>query len=166
MHTSMHGMTLIEMMVVIALIGIGMSVATPSFNAMIARNQATTQINELITSISFARSEASKISGTISMVPTNDDGNATTGDFIGGWCVVAGSRAEGDCSAPVIRQFPAMKNVTSLQLQSAETVQFDAFGALNNATTNITLDFCAPVKSRKITISLVGRVSVTDMVCP
>lgn len=164
MHTSMQGMTLVEMMVVLALVGIGMTIATPSFNAMIARNQATTQINELITSISYARSEASKISGTVSVVPSLDDGNATTGDFIGGWCVVSGTRADGDCSAPVIRQVPALQGVTSLT--ASGSLQFDAFGALSNAAANRTFSFCGQAKSRQITITLVGRVSVTDLVCP
>jgi len=158
----MQGMTLVEMMVVVALIGIGLTIATPSFNAMISRNQATTQINELITSINLARSEASRISGTVSIQATNPGVNF---DFVNGWCVVAGS--SGNCNGPVIRNFPALQGVDSLRLSESGTLQFDAFGALNNATANRTFRFCGPIKSRLITISLVGRISLSDtVVCP
>lgn len=161
MHTSMQGMTLVEMLIVIALIGVGMSVATPSFNAMIARNQATTQINELVTSINLARSEASKISATVSIQAATP---GTNFEFMDGWCVVVGN--PGNCAGTVIRDFPPLLGVTSLRSESA-VLRFDAFGALSNEVANRTFRFCGPVKSRLITISLVGRVSLSDgVVCP
>jgi len=165
MHTSMQGMTLVEIMIVIALIGVGMTVATPSFNAMIARNQAATQINELVTSINLARSEASKISGTVSIQATTPGVNF---DFMDGWCVVVGNpgNCTGTTAEPVIRHSPPILGATSLRSESA-TLQFNAYRALNSEVANRTFSFCGPVKSRLITVSLVGRVSLSDgVVCP
>ena len=155
MHTSMQGMTLVEMMVVLALIGIGMTIATPSFNAMIGRNQAATQINELVSAINLARSEASKSSGSVSVLADSGDE-----DFVGGWCVVAGTPA--DCTGAVIRDFPALINVVSVKSESA-SIQFNSFGELNPAAAR-SFKFCSEAKERVITITPVGRSKIADAV--
>ena len=71
MRLSMYGMTLIELVLVVALIGIGILAAAPSFNSIVSKNQTTTQINELVIAINLARSEASKVSGVVSLQATN-----------------------------------------------------------------------------------------------
>jgi type IV fimbrial biogenesis protein FimT len=157
MHTSMQGMTLVEMMVVLALIGIGMTIATPSFNAMIGRNQAATQINELVSAINLARSEASKSSGSVSVLAKTPGADF---DFINGWCVVAGTPA--DCTGTVIRDFPALINVASVKSESASIV-FNSFGEVNPAATR-TFKFCSEAKKRVITITPVGRSKIADAV--
>jgi type IV fimbrial biogenesis protein FimT len=155
MHTSMQGMTLVEMMVVLALIGIGMTIATPSFNAMIGRNQAATQINELVSAINLARSEASKSSGSVRVLAVSGDE-----DFADGWCVVAGTTA--DCTGTVIRSFPALTNVVSVMSESA-SIQFNSFGEVNPATSRNFI-YCSEAKKRVITITPVGRTSIREAV--
>ena len=84
----MLGVTLIEMLVVTILLGASLSLAVPSFNSMTERNQSATQINEMITAINLARSEATKIGSVVSMraaAPTTDN------ELGGGWCVAAGT---------------------------------------------------------------------------
>lgn len=54
----LNGFSLIEIMVTIAIIAILMGVGVPSMMGMIAGNRLTTQTNDLVADISFARAEA------------------------------------------------------------------------------------------------------------
>jgi type IV fimbrial biogenesis protein FimT len=53
-----RGLTLIELMVVIALVAIVVGLAAPSFGDMIARQRVRSYADALVTDIAFARSEA------------------------------------------------------------------------------------------------------------
>ena len=57
---SMQGFTLIELMITMVIAAILLTQAVPSFRAMIANNRITSQVNELVTAINYARSEAAK----------------------------------------------------------------------------------------------------------
>ena len=61
------GFTLIELLVVVVVVGIGFSLAVPSFQGMLARNRIATQTNDLLLAISLARSEASRVGGIVSL---------------------------------------------------------------------------------------------------
>lgn len=53
-----NGLTLIELMIVIILIGIGAALAAPNFSNIIRDTRLTTQANNLLSSLQLARSEA------------------------------------------------------------------------------------------------------------
>jgi len=159
MRLSMYGMTLIELVLVVALIGTGILAAAPSFNSIVSKNQTTTQINELVTAINLARSEASKVSGVVSLQATNTIDNDN--EFGRGWCVVVGN--PGDCTGDIIRSFPAPLGVDTINSES-DSLQFNAFGAMHDNSTR-TFIFCAPGKDRLITVTPVGR-SKIDNVAP
>ena len=61
------GFTMVEMLFVIVIMGIGMSIAVPSFQGMLQRNRLVTQTNDLSLAINLARSEASRIGNTTSL---------------------------------------------------------------------------------------------------
>jgi prepilin-type N-terminal cleavage/methylation domain-containing protein len=55
---SQTGITLTEVMIVLAIIGISSTVAIPNIQAMLANNQITAKTNDLIGSISFIKNES------------------------------------------------------------------------------------------------------------
>lgn len=69
-----HGFTLIEMLVVIAIIAILSTIAMPSYSSLIAKESLTSTANELVSSYKFARSEAIKRNRIITL-SASDNGN-------------------------------------------------------------------------------------------
>ena len=67
MKHKIAGFTLIELMITIALAGILAAIGLPSFTDTISRSRLTTNINELVASMNFARSEAVKQNRSITV---------------------------------------------------------------------------------------------------
>lgn len=59
-HMNERGFTLIELLVTLAVAVILATVAVPSFQGMMVRNQLAADVNEILTGVNFARSEAIK----------------------------------------------------------------------------------------------------------
>ena len=71
------GFTLIELVTTLTIAGILMAIAAPSMFSFLASNRLTTQTNDLIADISFARSEAIKRNGTVVICKSNNPTAAT-----------------------------------------------------------------------------------------
>ncbi|MBB3231874.1 GspH/FimT family pseudopilin [Halomonas stenophila] len=65
------GFTLIELLVAIAMVAILATMAVPSFQGMMIRNQLTTDFNQVLTGIHYARSEAIKSRKPVTVVMTS-----------------------------------------------------------------------------------------------
>ncbi len=81
------GFTMVEMMVVVAILAIVAAIAFPSFEATLRSNRVATTTNELLASFALARSEALRSPGG-AHVCTSTDGETCTGtDWEQGWIV-------------------------------------------------------------------------------
>ena len=163
------GFTLIEMLVVLVVLGIGISLAVPSFQGMLARNRIATQTNDLLLAISLARSEASRRGSVVSLQAVSP---VVSDEFGGGYCVVPGN--PGNCNGDnVIREFLSLSGGTTLtSIDDAanngswaaprNSIQFDSFGALSGTSDNGRyLDLCHEgERGSRIHISLIGRAKV------
>jgi type IV fimbrial biogenesis protein FimT len=87
------GFTIIELMIVVAIVAILSSYALPSMRNMVTTNRMKTLSLDLYTSLTLARSEAIKRNtGNISMI-------ATGGSWQNGWQVCVDANANGSCDA-------------------------------------------------------------------
>lgn len=92
-----HGFSLIELIVVVAILGIAMGIAVPGLQSLLAGQKMKSATFDLITTAMLARSEAIKWGGAsgaaISIV-------APANNFNNGWCITFTSTVLCDLAAP------------------------------------------------------------------
>jgi type IV fimbrial biogenesis protein FimT len=81
------GLTLVEMMVTLSVLAILLVTATPSFVSYKKDNRRTTYINELVSSLNLARSEATKSNSTVAFCPSSNGTSCAGDNYDAGWIV-------------------------------------------------------------------------------
>jgi len=80
------GFTLVELMIAVAIVAILAAIALPSFQSSLRSNRAATATNEMLASLSLARSEAIRNNRGASICPSAD-GAACSASWDDGWIV-------------------------------------------------------------------------------
>lgn len=88
------GFTLLELMVVVAIAAILLALALPSFQQTIRSNRLATTTNEVISSLSLARSEAIRNKRGASIC-ASADGASCGADWSSGWMVWSDTNSDG-----------------------------------------------------------------------
>lgn len=79
-RSAQHGFTLIELMIVVALLAIISAFALPAFQSFIASNRLTSEANELLAGLNLARSEAVRTQRRVVLCRASATGCVTTAD--------------------------------------------------------------------------------------
>jgi type IV fimbrial biogenesis protein FimT len=162
-----RGITIIEIMVALTVAAVLIGVGLPAFNGYVAQRTMTTQANDFVLAVHYARSEASR-RGEIVSVRVAEAANGWTS----GWCVVIGTDTTCQGGAAVLRQFGNVGNNTLTAnggLDGVNTLPFNARGflALNNDGGSLILcpSDLAQNPGRIIALTRVGRVNSTQTNC-
>jgi type IV fimbrial biogenesis protein FimT len=96
------GMTLVELMVTLGVVAILATVATPSLNSMVERNQLQALTNNMVSNLYFVRSEAAKRGFNVSLCASDNtqsycDPSAT--NFSNGWIIFTDYDKDGALTA-------------------------------------------------------------------
>ena len=150
--TSSKGFTLVELLITLSIAAILISMAVPSFTSTITNNRITTQVNELISSLSYARSEAVSRGMSISL-------NSASTTWHTGWEIQ-------DNASTVFRNHAAFEGTNSL-IGSVDEITYLSSGFLAGAD-EIEFTLCDNNQDsigRTILISVTGRASVSETPC-
>ena len=151
------GCTLIELLIVVAIIGITLSIAVPSFQSLIASNRLTTSANALLSALQLAKSESIK-SNYLVIVTKN-----TT--WANGWTVFA-DKNQNDTqdvdTEPTISTFEALNTGYTITFTNGYTNRV-TYRPDGRSTTNGSFYFCSPASTadfRRVVIASTGRAKV------
>lgn len=166
----MKGITLIELMVVVAVLAILLSIGLPSFYSLIAQERLTKQSNEIVAHLMLSRAEAIKRQRTVFICPEFSgrcDGamvSAVNGANLYTWDggFVTGARGGGDTalefddSQDTVLQYVSLPHDVLL-VGNRKKFSFDQYGHAVSGSFYL----CAQAQQgRRIVISALGRVRV------
>ncbi|GAB3507889.1 GspH/FimT family pseudopilin [Pseudoxanthomonas daejeonensis] len=100
------GFTLVELMIAVAVLAILLGLALPSFQASMRSNRVATTSNELLGSLSLARTEAIRGLGPAGVCASADGAACTaTTDWANGWIVWREDRAAGGVTTRTVVRY-------------------------------------------------------------
>jgi type IV fimbrial biogenesis protein FimT len=137
-----RGFTLVELMVVVAIIAILTTIAAPSFKAMLQSSSMTSAVNSFLADMRYARSESIRRGGGVVMCPsTNSESSSASCSgstaWQEGWIVFhnLNNGSTRTLNEPLLRIQGPIKTVNTIEAASATIFKFTATGRLSLSTT-------------------------------
>jgi type IV fimbrial biogenesis protein FimT len=150
----LRGFTLIEMIVTMCVGATLAAIAVPAFGTFLQNDRDITQANSLVTSLSYARSEAIKqdVTGGITVCPSAD-GATCGGAWTNGWIVVPAAGGN------PMQATPAPSGNNNLVASPAAGVTFLSSGLVSAPLTVIICDTRGASYARDVEVNAVGRIA-------
>lgn len=128
-----RGFSLIELLVLMAIIAILATIAVPNFSATIKGDRDISQINTLLDGLTLARSEAIHNGNNVTICPGNSNA-CSAANWANGWIVFYDTLPPG-ATTSTIRVFPRLSgNNTLTTAPAATTITFQSSGQTTLAT--------------------------------
>ena len=162
------GFTLLELMVAIALIGILLALAGPSFRDFTSSNRVTAANNNLITALNLARAEATRRSTPVAICPSADGktcGDAT--NWASGWIVFQNPGTAGVIAqaSDVLQAWNGETGNISFSTTSTY-IQYQPTGTVAAAASfDVSYPACHGLQKRHIQVSAGGTISTQRQPC-
>jgi len=152
------GFSLLELMITVAVAGIFLIVAIPSYTDFIARNRVDVEVQEFRSIITLARTEAVKQNRAVAVNAINDD---WANGYVLALASVQGADLNGDGPGVLRRYVPEDDSgITPTFNDNITQITFLGTGLLR-APGPIEIDFCSDntTEDRHISINVTGRYS-------
>jgi len=156
---SCQGVTLVELLITLIVLGVLIAVAVPSFERMIRSNRLVAETHELLGNLNLARSEATRRGVNVTLCPSSDGNACANGtDWSGGW-LMAVDNAGGSASPQLGEILRRGSSRVPISGPAASRIRFDPTGALlATDVEQIELHDGAQNQYRCLNIALSGRV--------
>ena len=174
---SQRGFTLLELLVAVAVAAILVLQAVPAFGSFFNGSLTSVQVNEFVSDIQLARSEALKRNGRVSVCPTSDGSNCSgSSDWATGWLVftdTTGTRGDFDGTDELIIVREGVKGNIALNSGGDTSIQFLSSGYTSNyndaSASNVSFTMkpmsCEGMNQREIVITRYGHLALTKTDC-
>lgn len=148
------GITLVELLVTLAVIGIMVGVVFPGFRGLMDRNSLATTANAMVLAVSYARSEALRGEGFVCV--------RHRGSWAQGWQVINNCGVAAD--EVVARVFEPIPNALTLAASDGiSQLRFNNQGLLHDGTPR-TFTLCLPGDSGvRVRVAATGRPSTDSL---
>lgn len=159
----LHGFTLLEMMIALAVLAILATVGIPSFSAARASSRLTAVANEFVATVQLARSEAIKRNRVVKLcVSTDGETCAASVNWNNGWVVQTVPDSVGEAARIIAAHQGAGSGVTMKGQNSVQSVLFSPTGL---GATPAVLTVCSTAfvvsQAREIRVTASGGARVT-----
>lgn len=162
-----RGVTLVELLVAVAVLGVLLMVAVPSFTAMIVNNRLKGYANAMVSTLQLARSEAIKRNKRVALCKSSN-GTSCAGNWQDGWIIFVDTNNNGtaDAGEDIIHRINALATGYTLSGNTniANYVSYTPQGVTQlttNAMQSGTFTLCPPAPAggrfRLVVISTTGR---------
>jgi type IV fimbrial biogenesis protein FimT len=159
-----RGFTMIELMVTVSIAAIMMTVAIPSFVELIRNSRLTTQANDFVLSLMYAKSEAIKRNQSVVVCSSADGAScANSVNWEQGWIVYQDANQDGAVDSNEILQVKnSLTGGNTLRTGTRTRITFrnSGFSLGSNATFNL-CDTRGTGNGRTLVLSNQGRVNTT-----
>jgi len=154
-----RGFTLLDLVITLSVAAILLSLSVPSFSTAIQNNRMVTQVNELNTALSLARSEAVKRNDTITLCQSSN-GTSCTGSWQNGWIVFVDGDSDGtvDAGDEVLHVHGDLPGNISVAFSAARVIYTGTGLATDGANGTFTVcDEVNRAKPRRLSLGPTGR---------
>jgi type IV fimbrial biogenesis protein FimT len=168
------GFTMLELIVVIAIVGVLIALGVPSFKYVTTANRIAAEVNGLLGDMQFARAEAIKEGQTVVVCVSTNGTSCTNSTWDRGWMVCSDPANDGACDAgqAVYRVQPTFSSTDTFAATgntSALTFNRDGFatglaGGVTIALHNTPATVAA--YTRCLAVSAVGTLTVETITTP
>lgn len=157
-HWGNRGVTLVELLITITIVGILAAAALPSFGSFVAQQRIKTASFDMMSMLILARSEAIKRNASVAITPTG-------GNWQNGWTVTVGGTT--------LSQQAALNGLVVTCLSGAAVatpcpvITYNSSGRIAGATSqSIQISSAATTSVRCISTDLSGRPNSRNTACP
>ncbi|MFC2993477.1 GspH/FimT family pseudopilin [Halomonas tibetensis] len=156
-----QGLTLIELIVVIAVLAIITTVGIPNFQQFTARNEVAAEVMKLKSALSMAQTHAIMKRSTVTLCPSADRTSCSNGDWSLPLLVIHGRAESGDINGEILRHFNPGRVESVTYRNDNRPIRYGRLG--RPAGHNGTLRICGRMGTgASVIVSNFGRVRVVS----
>lgn len=160
-----QGFTLLELLVVILLMGIMATLAMPSFIAFGERNALSAAVNQLQSTLAFARNTAITRRIEVTVCPADDDRSACGSEWSGELMVVKGNQTDNVQADDIVRVIATGQGTQVTYSRGWSRIRYSSLGFTSGY--NGSFAICSgngteKSQGKKLVLSQLGRLRIDE----